>query len=90
MHMEPDIRTRAIEKIAGLLEKRVEGIMGANRRKYYGECAAFLAALGEVQESLGKADAKQKLMTSYKDKYSRRNAFRAEMRAYGWIGVKRK
>jgi len=44
--MEPDIRTRAIEKIAGLLEKRVEGIMGANRRKYYGECAAFLAALG--------------------------------------------
>lgn len=90
VHMESDIRTRAIEKIAGLLEKRVEGIMGANRRNYYGECAAFLAALGEVQESLGEAGAKQKLMTSYKDKYSRRNAFRAEMRAYGWIDVKRK
>jgi len=39
---------------------------------------------------LGEADAKQKLMTSYKDKYSWRNAFRAEMRAYGWIDVKRK
>lgn len=90
VHMEPDIRTCAIERITHLLEKRVEGIMGANRRNYYGECAAFIAALGEVRESLGEAGAKQRLMTSYKDKYFRRNAFRAEMRSYGWIDVKRK
>lgn len=88
VHMEPDIRTRAIKRIASLLEKRVEGIMGANRRNYYGECAAFLAALGEVQESLGEAEAKQKLMTSYKDKYPRRSAFRAEMKFYGWLDRK--
>ena len=90
VQMEPSVRTSAIEKIAGLLEKRVEGIMDANRRNYYGECAAYLAALGEVQESLGEKGAKQRLMTSYKDKYSRRSAFREEMRNYGWIDVKKK
>lgn len=88
--MEPDIRAYAIERITGLLEKRIDGIMDANRRNYYGECAAYLAALGEVQESLGARDAKQRLMTSYKDKYSRRSAFRQEMKNYGWRDVKRK
>lgn len=88
--MEPDIRMCAINRISNLLEKRVEAIMNANRRNYYGECAAYIAALGEVQESLGEIGAKQRLMTSYKDKYFRRNAFRGEMRNYGWIDVKRK
>ncbi len=37
----------------GLLEKRVEGIMNANRRNYYRECAAYIAASGEVRELLG-------------------------------------
>ena len=27
--------------------------MDANRRNYYGECAAYIAALGEVRESMG-------------------------------------
>ena len=89
--MEPDVQTRALKKIKGLLEKRVKGIMEASRRNYYGECAAYLAALGEVQESLGEAGAKQKLMTAYKDQYPRRNAFREELRRYGWIdGGKRR
>lgn len=90
MQMEPEIRIRAIEKIELLLEKRTEGIMSGNHRNYYGECAAYLAALGEVKESLGELGAKQRLMTSYKDKYSRRSAFRAEMETYGWINVKKK
>ncbi len=90
MQMEPDTKTRALKRIEKLLEKRTRGIMDANRRNYYGECAAFIAALGEVQESLGKPNAKQRLMTSYKDTYPRRNAFRAAMRDYGWIDVRRK
>lgn len=61
-----------------------------NRRNYYGECAAYIAALGEVRESVGEMGAKQKLMTSYKEKYPRRSAFREEMRQYGWIDTKRK
>ena len=90
VQMEPSVRTSAIEKIAGLLEKRVEGIMDANRRNYYGECAAYIAALGEVRESMGETGAKQRLMTSYKDAYPRRSAFREEMRKYGWVDMKRK
>jgi len=90
VQMESAVRDRAIKRIAILLEKRTEGIMGANRRNYYGECAAFIAALGEVRESLGEAGAKQRLMTSYKDKYSRRSAFREAMRNYGWVDTKRK
>ncbi len=88
--MESDMRERAVKRITALLEKRTAGIMDANRRNYYGECAAYIAALGEVRESLGELGAKQKLMTSYKDKYTRRSAFREEMRNYGWIDTKRK
>ena len=53
--------------------------MDANRRNYYGECAAYIAALGEVRESMGETGAKQRLMTSYKDTYPRRSAFREEV-----------
>lgn len=79
--MDSDVRERAIKRITVLLEKRTEGIMDANRRNYYGECAAYIAALGEVRESMGEAGAKQRLMTSYKGKYPRRSAFREEMRS---------
>lgn len=88
--MESNIRDRAVKRITALLEKRTAGIMDANRRNYYGECAAYIAALGEVRESMGEINAKQRFMTSYKDKYSRRSAFREEMRNYGWIDTKRK
>ncbi len=88
--MSSDIRNRAIKRITALLEKRTAGIMDANRRNYYGECAAYIAALGEVRESVGEMGAKQKIMTSYKDTYPRRSAFREEMRKYGWIDTKRK
>lgn len=88
--MESDVRDRAVKRMTALLEKRTAGIMDANRRNYYGECAAYIAALGEVLESMGEMNAKQRLMTSYKDKYSRRSAFREELRRYGWIDTKRK
>ena len=88
--MSSDIRNCAIKRITALLEKRTAGIMDANRRNYYGECAAYIAALGEVRESMGEPGAKQRLMTSYKDAYPRRSAFREEMRKYGWIDIKRK
>ena len=84
--MEQELKERAIRQIEKLLEKRTAGIMEANRRNYYGECAAYIAALGEVKESLGDTGSKQRFMTFYKEKYSRRNAFRAEMKAYGWRG----
>ena len=84
--MGEEMREKAIKKIEKLLEKRTAGIMEANRRNYYGECAAYIAALGEVKESIGEVGAKQSLMTTYKEKYSRRNAFRREMKNFGWRG----
>lgn len=89
MQMEADIRDRAVKRITLLLEKRTAGIMDANRRNYYGECAAYIAALGEVRESMGEMGAKQRLMTTYREKYPRRSAFREVMRNYGWIDMKR-
>lgn len=89
VQMESDIRSSAVKRITALLEKRTAGIMDANRRNYYGECAAYIAALGEVRESMGEMGAKQKLMTSYRDAYPRRSAFREEMRKYGWRDTKR-
>ena len=90
VQMDSHIRNRAVKRITALLEKRTAGIMDANRRNYYGECAAYIAALGEVRESMGEMGAKQMLMTSYKDAYPRRSAFREEMRKYGWVDMKRK
>lgn len=90
VRMESDIRDRAVKRITALLEKRTEGIMDANRRNYYGECAAYIAALGEVRESMGEMGEKQRLMTSYKGTYPRRRAFLEEIRKYGWIDAKRK
>lgn len=66
-----------------LLKKRVAGIMEGNHRKYYYECASYIAALGEVLESRGHLNAKQNLMLEYKQCYARRRAFHEELRNYG-------
>ena len=69
--------------IEGLVEKRTAGIMEINRRNYYGECAAFIAAVGEVKASWGDGGEKQRVMLSYKQAYSRRRAFHEELRRFG-------
>ena len=66
-----------------LIAKRTAGIMNANRRNYYGECAAFIAALGEVKESRGANCSKKQIMEQYKIEYSRMRAFHQELRHYG-------
>lgn len=57
--------------------------MQANRRGYYEECAAFVAALGEVKEYLGEVAGKQTFMVMYKNEYSRRTAFHQELYNFG-------
>lgn len=66
-----------------MITMRVKGIMESNRRNYYGECAAFIAALGEVKESRGEWNVKANLMEYYKTMYSRRRAFHEELRKFG-------
>lgn len=71
------------EWVEGLVTKRLNGIMEGNYRKYYGECAGYIAALGEVRESRGENGDKQNAMAEYKALYSRRTAFHKELRAFG-------
>ncbi len=76
-------RGKIIERLENWISMRVQGIMEANRRKYYHECAAYVAALGEVKESLGRQNGKQEFMLSYKAKYPRRTAFHGELMSLG-------
>lgn len=85
VYLEKADKEKIVKKIEELIEKRVDGIMETNRRNYYGECALFIAALGEVKESMGQAGAKQKYMEYYRQKYSRRSAFKSELQVYGLI-----
>ena len=72
-----------LEKLDQWIRLRVDGIMQGNHRKYYGECAAFIAALGEVKESRGEWMGKARLMEEYRAAFSRRTAFHQELRSYG-------
>ena len=72
-----------LEKIGQWLKLRVSAIMEANRRNYYRECAAFIAAYGEVLESRGQPGEKKKVMLWYKEKYSHRRAFHDELSGFG-------
>lgn len=83
--MEPTDREYILKRLDSWISMRVEGIMQSNRRRYYSECAAFIAALGEVNESLGIRNGKALIMKQYRKKYSRRSAFRAELKQFGMI-----
>lgn len=72
-----------LDRIAQWIARRVAGIMERSRRNYYGECASYIAAFGEVQESRGAAFAKLRIMEQYRSEYSRRSAFHQELRTYG-------
>ena len=87
--MPDEFQTRMIQRLTEWLELRVQGIMDANRRKYYDECAGFVAALGEVKESRGERDGKQTEALLWKAKYSRRTAFHQELRQFGMKDGKR-
>ena len=76
---ESDISEEGYSEWMDMIERyisvRTAGIMDANHRNYYGECAAYIAAYGEVCESRGIVGAKADIMEKYKVKYSRRRAF---------------
>lgn len=87
--MPDEEQQRYLSWIEQLVKKRVDEIMEGNHRKYYGECAAYIAALGELLESRGTFNGKQNLMLEYKQLYSRRRAFHEELRHFGMIDKKK-
>ncbi len=72
-----------LDRMDQWIARRVTGIMDNNRRDYYGECASYIAAFGEVQESFGTPSAKSKIIEKYRNLYSRRRNFIQALRAYG-------
>ncbi len=52
-------KEKMLRRIEKLIDKWVTGIMEANRRNYYGKCAAYIAAVGEVKESWRETGEKQ-------------------------------
>lgn len=83
-------REELLQWVEGLITKRVKGIMEGNHRKYYGECAAYIAALGEARESAGQRNGKQDIMVKYMELYSRRSAFREALKGYGMQDSRKK
>lgn len=79
-----------LEWVEQLVTRRLNGIMEGNYRKYYGECAGYIAALGEVRESRGEIGGKQNVMAEYKAMYSRRSAFHNALRAFGMRDARRR
>lgn len=74
---------KIMEQLADLTELRTNLIVSGTRRNYYDECAAYIAALGEVMESHGKDGSKQMLLSTYKSKYPRHSAFIRELKSFG-------
>ena len=81
--LDSPLKEELLRRIDQWIQKRVAAIMNANRRNYYGECAAYIAAFGEVRESMGEKGAKAALMEQYRVEYSRRRAFHDELRRFG-------
>lgn len=74
---------RWMKHIKKKIATRVKGIMDANRRNYYNESAAFIAAWGEVAESRGERGAKQRILEHYMSMYPRRRNFIADLKSFG-------
>ena len=72
-----------IARLEAWVDIRTSGIIDKCRRNYYGECAAFIAALGVLRESRGYGQTKKQFMESYRKKYPRHTAFRSELKVYG-------
>ena len=70
-------------KIEAWIKIRTKEIMEENKRDYYGSCTSFIAAYGEVLESIGEENGKERVMDSYRNEYKKRRLFIGELRNYG-------
>lgn len=68
--------------LVSLIDNRVEAIVGGSHRGSYFKAARLAAALGEVEESLGKADGKTVRMEKYLAQFPRHRSFKQEMKNY--------
>ncbi|MBQ8093513.1 MAG: hypothetical protein IJ242_08065 [Clostridia bacterium] len=81
-----EFRISMMKKIGKWIRQRVDAIMANNRRNYYEECAAFVAAYGAVREGYEGRGTKQTVLAEYRQLYSRRINFVAGLKRYGYRG----
>lgn len=74
----------APQKLWLVVERHTQEVLSEKSRYDYPECAALIAAQGEVRESLGEEDARQKLLQSYHNRFSRFQLFNEALQDYGW------
>ena len=74
---------KIMKRLTDLTDLRTNLIVSGTKRNYYDECAAYIAALGEVKESRGEMGVKQLLLSSYKARYPRHSAFIRELKSFG-------
>lgn len=77
-----------LEYLEQMIDKRVKGIVSGQFRAHYEEVAALAAALGEVKESIGDANAKQTVLNQYKSAFPRHSSFHAALRKYGMTDMR--
>lgn len=82
VHILQKVESYWVKKIELWIESYVAEIMGENRRSHYEECASFVAAFGEVIESLGEVGAKAKVLSHYQKKYPRKRSFKGALKMY--------
>ena len=81
--LSDDEQKNIMERLSDLIELRTNLIVSGQKRGCYDECAAYIAALGEVKESHYEECAKQELLYLYKTKYPRHSAFIRELKNFG-------
>lgn len=64
------------------IDARVEAIVGGGHRVSYCKAARLGAALGEVEESMGKRNGKEERVSKYLAEFPRYRAFKQEIKAY--------
>ncbi len=76
-------RRRWLEQIEICISTEAHRILSNQNRKEYAWAAAFLAALGEVQESCGQEGGKDILFNRFRAEYPRLIKFKREISRYG-------
>ena len=77
-----DEKKKLLSCLAKIIDERVTTIVGGSHRGSYYKAARLGAALGEVEESMGKDHGKAERMNKYLAEFPRHSAFKREMREY--------
>lgn len=79
-----------IVQLEKIIDKRIKAIVSGKFRAHYRSAAAYAAALGEVKESWGEVNGKERVMQYYRAEFSRYSSFQAELRAFGMADTRKK